>query len=162
MALVIFFLMENIPFTCAWGYILKVNRTAVQETLNRRSSRAARYKGVVMCVYVCVCVCTHTHTVMKTFIAPVSFAWPTSKALQAQNHEAENTSPEESHIRYQNIGKSTNYGGYSRPKKVRFQTLTKTCQGFRRADKQGKFVPERRCTNAENSSSGLSLALRSR
>ena len=47
-------------------------------------------------------------------------------------------------------------------KEVRFQTLTKIRQGFRRADRQGKFVPERRCTNAENSSSGLSLALRSR
>ena len=30
---------------------------------------------------------------------------------------------------------------------VRFQTLTKTSQGFRKADRQGKFVPERRCTN---------------
>ena len=29
---------------------------------------------------------------------------------------------------------------------MRFLTLTKTSQAFRRADKQGKFVPERRCT----------------
>ena len=42
---------------------------------------------------------------------------------------------------------------------MRFQTLTKTSQGFRRADRQGEFVPERRCTNTENSGSGLSLAL---
>ena len=37
-----------------------------------------------------------------------------------------------------------------RPKGA-FQTLTKTSPGFRRADRQGKFVPERRCTKAENS-----------
>ena len=36
-----------------------------------------------------------------------------------------------------------------RPKRCVFQTLTKTSQGFRRADRQGKFVPERRkhCVN---------------
>ena len=40
--------------------------------------------------------------------------------------------------------------------------FAKTSQGFRRADTQGKFVPDRRCANAENFSSGLSLALRGR
>ena len=45
---------------------------------------------------------------------------------------------------------------------MHFQTLTKTSQGFRRPDRQGKFVPERRCANTENSGSGLNLALRNR
>ena len=47
-------------------------------------------------------------------------------------------------------------------KRCVFQTLPKTSQRLRRANTQGKFVPERKCTNAENSSSGLSPALLSR
>ena len=41
---------------------------------------------------------------MKTSIAPVSSAWPSLKALQAKNHKTENRSPEEGHIRHQEIG----------------------------------------------------------
>ena len=47
-------------------------------------------------------------------------------------------------------------------KQVCFETLLKTSQGFGRANTQETFVPERRCTNTEKSSSGLYLALRSR
>ena len=46
--------------------------------------------------------------------------------------------------------------------KVRFYTLPKTSQGFRRRNTQRKLVAERRCTDSEKSRSALSLALRSR
>ena len=42
------------------------------------------------------------------YIAPVSSAWPSSKAFQIKKHRTENICPEESHIRHQEIGKSTN------------------------------------------------------
>ena len=47
------------------------------------------------------------NTILRTSIAPVSLAWASSRALQAHNHETENMCSEESHIRHQEIGKST-------------------------------------------------------
>ena len=43
-----------------------------------------------------------------------------------------------------------------------FSDVAENKSGIQKSKYTGKFVPERRCTNAENSRSGLSLALRSR
>ena len=47
------------------------------------------------------------NTIMKTSMALVTSSWPSSKALTAKNQEIENTCPGKSHIRQQQIGKST-------------------------------------------------------
>ena len=96
------------------------------------------------------------NAILRTSIAPVSSAWPSSKALQPKVvRQKRYTQRKAIFVIKRSRGQLTKEDTLDQRGAFLDVAENKPWQGFGRANTPGKFLPDRRCTNAENSSSGL-------